>query len=64
MMNMDIIISKKLREKYRKEFEPTVGKDYLIMGREAMKKLRKNISELYGKFLEEEFGKWVQVYMD
>jgi hypothetical protein len=63
-MNMDIIISKKLREKYRKEFEHTVGKDYLIMEREAMKKLRKNISELYGKFLEEEFGKWVQVYMD
>jgi hypothetical protein len=29
-----------------------------------MKKLRKNISELYKKFLEEEFGKWVQVYMD
>jgi hypothetical protein len=61
---MNSIISKKLREKYRKQFEPTVGKDYLIMEREAMKKLRKNIPELYEKNLEKEFSKWVQVYMD
>jgi hypothetical protein len=61
---MNSIISKRLREEYRKQFEPTVGKDYLIMEREAMKKLRKNVQGLYENFLEEEFGKWVQVYMD
>jgi hypothetical protein len=63
-MKMNNTISKKLREKYRKEFEPTVGKDYLMIEREAMKKLRGSIPELYKNFLEEEFGKWVQVYMD
>jgi hypothetical protein len=55
----------KMIEKYRKNFEPIVGqKNYEIMKNEAMKKLIDVVPELYENFLKEEFGKWVQVYMD
>jgi uncharacterized short protein YbdD (DUF466 family) len=58
-------ISKKIIEKYRKNFEPIIGlNDYKMMETEVLKKLRDIIPELYEKFFEEEFGKWVQVYMD
>jgi ABC-type sulfate transport system substrate-binding protein len=64
-MTMNSFISKKLIEKYRKNIEPIVGQnDYKIMESEVIKKLRNSIPELYEKFFEEEFGKWVQVYMD
>jgi hypothetical protein len=61
---MNNFIPKKLREKYRRKYEIVESKDYSAMESEAMKKLRSIIPELYEKFLEEEFGKWVQVYMD
>jgi hypothetical protein len=61
---MNNLISKKLREKYRRKYVMVGSKDYSTMEREAMKNLRKIIPELYEKFLEKEFGKWVQVYMD
>jgi len=61
---MNNLVSKKLREKYRRTYEIIKPKDYSVMEREAIKNLRKIIPELYKKFLDEEFGKWVQVYMD
>jgi len=61
---MNNFIPKKLREKYRRKYEIVGLKDYSVMEREAMKNLRKIIPELYENFLDEEFGKWVQVYMD
>jgi len=61
---MNNLVSKKLREKYRRTYEIVGPKDYSVMERETMKKLRRIIPELYEKFLEEEFEKWVQVYMD
>lgn len=52
-------------KKYREEFEPIVGKkDYEVMESEVMKKIKVFTPELYKKFLEKEFGKWVQIYMD
>ena len=64
VIKMNNLVSKKLREKYRRTYEIIKSKDYSVMEREAIKNLRKIIPELYKKFLEEEFGKWVQVYMD
>ncbi len=61
---MNNLISKKLREKYRRKYEIVEPKDYSVMERETMKNLRKIIPELYENFLETEFRKWVQVYMD